>query len=140
MREALFLARRSSWLATQLEARTAGYPRLVLSSAATARFQKPKHPFLKLEDDGIFCADYVHPMLHKSAVPGNQWAANVKRWFDEVVPIVQAALETHARNGRLNELAKWTWFAKRFRAMIEALPQPARTAIGVSLDEIPWGK
>jgi hypothetical protein len=126
--------------ATQLEARTAVYPRLILSPAAAARLQKPKHPFLKLEDDGIFCADYMHPMLHKSAVPGNEWAANVKRWFVEVIPIVQAALETHARSGRLNELAKWTWFARRFRAMMQALPPPALTALGVSGDDIPWGK
>jgi hypothetical protein len=125
--------------ATQLEARTAVYPRIVLSPAAVARFQTTKHPFMKLEDDGIYCVDYMHSMLLKAAVPGDQWAANVKRWFDEVVPVIKTALDAHARSGGgLNELAKWTWFAKRFRATIEALPEQAQTAIGVSLAEIPW--
>jgi hypothetical protein len=125
--------------ATTLEAHTAVYPRIILSPKA-AHFQDMKYPFIKLEDDGIYCVDYIQSIMRKAAIPGEQWAANVKRWFDEVVPVVQAALDAHAQNGRLNELAKWTWFAKRFRSMIEALPQQGRATIGVSLDAIPWGK
>jgi hypothetical protein len=73
--------------AAMLEARTAVYPRVVLSSAAVARLQVQKHPSMKREDDGIYCVDYMQSMMLKSALPGDQWAANVKRWFEEVVPV-----------------------------------------------------
>jgi hypothetical protein len=54
--------------ATMLEARTAVYPRIVLSAAAAHLYQANR-PFVKLEDDGIYCLDYMRSMLFKAAHP-----------------------------------------------------------------------
>lgn len=123
--------------AVQLEERTAIYPRIVLSSAVTERFG-PHQAFVSREEDGISCIDYIRTMIFNLAPPGEAWPAAVKNWFEEVVGVIQAALETHARNGRLNELAKWTWFAKRFRAAVAAIPAEGIKSIGISVDVIPW--
>jgi hypothetical protein len=129
--------------ATTLEAQTAVYPRIVLSASATHIFRANTPfaiPYVKLEDDGIYCLDYMRSMLFRAAPPGNEWAASIKRWFQEVVLVVQSSLNAHAQTGKLKELAKWTWFARRFREAVENLPEPGRKAIGISLDDIPWGK
>lgn len=123
--------------AVQLEKRTAVYPRVVLSSAVTSALDL-NPGFVKREEDGLFCVDYIRNMVFNVAPPGDTWSANVKAWFHEVVAVIHAALETHARSGNLNKLSKWTWFAKRFRAAVESLPPEACTSLGISVENIPW--
>lgn len=122
---------------TQLEARTAVYPRVVLSSRITNR---PiwRQTFTKREDDGILCIDYIKLMPFQAAPPGDDWATNVKQWFDEIFVVVKEALETFEREGKLNELGKWTWFAKRFRTTIAEFPPQALEAWKLSINDIPW--
>jgi hypothetical protein len=126
---------------TQLESRTAVYPRIILSpSARRAEWMKD---FVLLKDyDGIHCINYVQQMLWRSsqgAQQGDEWTKNVKKWLSEVVPLVHARLQDYERAGRLNELAKWSWFARQFRAelgkfsdMLDSLEMP--------LASIPWGQ
>ena len=123
---------------TQLEAQTAVYPRIVLSSAAASSLAVSA--LLKQEDDGVYCVDYLRSMMFNAAQPGDEWAANVKKWFEEVVAVIGAALDTHSRSGALNKFAKWTWFAKRFRETVEGLPEPAIKALGISVEAIPSQK
>ena len=92
--------------ATQLEARTAVYPRIILSSAVSRRGQDWKKFLVTRDDDGIYCLDYIGGMLLRAAPPGDNWAANVKQWFDEIVPVVKSALDALEGNEKLNELAK----------------------------------
>lgn len=125
---------------TQLEFCTAVYPRIVLSNSALPAEPLRRFGIFK-DEDGINCIDYIPMMLFRSAEPGNEWAKNVKQWFDEIVPLVQARLEQYERAGRLNELAKWTWFAKRFRAAIEGYPPGALDdPLNISPASISWGK
>jgi hypothetical protein len=125
--------------ATQLEARTAVYPRIVLSNTAIPSVKFREIGIVK-DVDGIFCLDYIRMMLFHSSQPGNEWGKNVKQWFDEIIPLVQARLELYERAGRLNELAKWTWFAKRFRAAINRFPPEALKDLNISAASIPWGQ
>jgi hypothetical protein len=122
--------------AVELERRTAIYPRIVLSASVSQRFPLADE-FIRREDDGIFCLDYIRKMTWASAQTGEAWVANVKKWFDEVVAVVQAALDAHSRGGRLNELAKWMWFAKRFRAAAISQTEELKK-FGISADSIPW--
>jgi hypothetical protein len=123
--------------AVELEKRTAVYPRVILSSTVTSALDL-NPGYVKHEEDGIICVDYIRNMIFNVAQPGDAWSANVKAWFYEVVPVIQTALETHAQSGSLNKLSKWTWFAKRFRAAIASLPPEACTALGISIENIPW--
>lgn len=117
--------------AVHLEEHTAIYPRIVLSSAAVREFGTD-NLFVKREEDGLYCVDYIRHMIFRSAPPRNTWTADITKWLDEVVVIIQAALDLHARSGNLNKLSKWTWFAKRFRAAIVDLPQQFFTGISAS--------
>jgi hypothetical protein len=122
--------------AVNLEAHTAVYPRVVLSPTVVHGMVSDQ-PAVSLEDDGIHCLDYIPQMMVYAARPGDHWQAEVKQWLEETIAVVGAALETHAREGRIKEFAKWTWFAKRFRKALEK--SPARYS-GVSIEAIPWGK
>jgi hypothetical protein len=124
--------------ATQLELRTAVYPRIVLSNTAMPSEKWRGFRIVK-DDDGISYLDYIGMMLFHSSQPGNEWGKNVKQWFDEIVPLVQARLEQYERAGRLNELAKWTWFAKRFRAALLRFPPEALAPFEISPASIQWG-
>jgi hypothetical protein len=108
--------------AVQLETRTAIYPRVVLSNKITQRQNwTADRLFVLKDDDGIYHLDYISRMLLKAAPPGDDWKGNVRSWFDDVVPIIGRNLRDLELQGKLNELAKWTWFAKRFRASFERL-------------------
>jgi len=120
--------------AADLERRTAIYPRVVLSSKITLNQDWASEGlFIRKDDDGIYQLDYISRMLFYSALPGDSWNANAKAWFESVVANVSANLTNLHRQGKLNELAKWTWFAKRFRSGLEGLGA-AVTGAGISLD------
>jgi hypothetical protein len=74
-------------------------------------------------------------MLMHSALPGATWNANAKMWFDTVLDNIDASLVNLQSKGRLNEFAKWTWFAKRFHAGLERLG-PILSATGISLERL----
>jgi hypothetical protein len=124
--------------AFQLETRTAIYPRVVLSNKITQRQDWAAHqgPFILKDQDGIHNVDYIRSMLFHSAPPGDNWNASVKSWFESVIPIIEGNLRELEANGKLNELAKWPWFAKRFRASLERLPPGALNDLGVSMEAI----
>lgn len=88
--------------AYQLESRTAVYPRIVLSSSPSRRAEWTGFGTVK-DDDGIYCVDYIGGMLFRAAQPGDDWATNVKQWFDEIVVVVQSHLE---KLGRADKLSK----------------------------------
>jgi hypothetical protein len=125
--------------AVQLETRTAIYPRVVLSNKITRRQGwTTDRLFVVKDDDGIYHLDYISSMLFRAAPPGDDWNRNVKSWFDGVVPIIGRNLRDLELKGKLNELAKWTWFAKRFRVSLERLGPEALNAVGISLGTITW--
>jgi hypothetical protein len=45
------------------------------------------------------------------------------------ITVVSAALETHERERRIKEFAKWTWFAKRFRKAVETTSTARRVGV-----------
>jgi len=124
--------------AVALEARTAVYPRIVLSHRTTQRpgwTDKFHGLYAVRDDDGIYCLDYLKMLLLQSAPPGDSYWAGVQAWFDVVVPIIDRNLEDLERNGRLNEFAKWRWFAKKFRGALEKTPPEMLKPAGVSIPQ-----
>ena len=123
--------------AASLEAMTAIYPRIIASPSLSRRL-KWGSPHLTKDSDGIFFIDYIQHMTFRSSAPGDDWNTNVRNWFIDAVAVIQSALKDHESNGRLKELAKWTWFAKRFRQAALTWGPEAHKAIGISLDAITW--
>jgi hypothetical protein len=100
--------------AFHLETRTAIYPRVVLSPKITER--KGWDDFAVKDDDGIRYVDYIGKML---AMIGP--TSDFMPWLESVVSIIEANVKYLENKGRLNELAKWTWFAKRFLSVAKPL-------------------
>jgi hypothetical protein len=98
--------------AFRLETRTAIYPRVVLSPKITKR--KGGHRCALKDEDGIWHVDYIGMMLLMTG-PTDVF----RPWLECVVSIIEANVKYMENKGRLNELAKWTWFAKRFHAALE---------------------
>jgi hypothetical protein len=127
--------------ATQLEARTAVYPRIVLSPTAARPMADISSSifFGTKDEDGIYCLNYIERLLFFSATPGNDWHKDIKQWFDDVVVVIGSNLDRLEREEKLNPWAKWTWFAKRFRAAIDRQAD-ALNQIGISMSAVPWGR
>ena len=125
--------------AYELESRTAIYPRIVLSPQLTSRpaWIDSKIGLTK-DNDGLYHFDYFKQLVLRASAPGDGWAANVKAWFDEVVPLVASKLNEFQKAGKLNELAKWSWFAHQFHQGLQKAPPQILESIGVSLDAISW--
>jgi hypothetical protein len=126
--------------AFNIESRTSVYPRVVLSSQITRRQAWiEKQMDLMKGDDGLCQFDYYKPLILNAAMPGQDYGANIRAWFTDVVEIVAKNLRELEGSGKLNELAKWTWFAREFRRSLERMNPMLLKSLGVSLDAISWG-
>jgi len=126
--------------AFNIESRTSVYPRVVLSSQITSRpAWIEKQMNLMKGDDGLYQFDYYKPLVLSSATPGADYGANVRAWFSDVVEIVTKNLKELEASGKLNELAKWAWFAREFRRGLERMNPMILKSFGVSLELVPWG-
>lgn len=125
--------------AYQIESRTSVYPRVVLSSKITGR---PKWMEQQMDlmkgDDGLYQFDYYKSLVFSAAAPGNDYGAGVRAWFDDAVGVITRNLSDLETKGKLNELAKWAWFAREFRRGLERLNPELLKALGVSLGTIPF--
>lgn len=125
--------------AYQIESRTSIYPRVVLSHKITSRSEWiEKTPFIVKGDDGLYHFDYFQMLVLRASIPGDSYAANLRAWLDDVIGIITRNLTELEEQGRLNELAKWAWFAREFRSDMGRLNPDLLQAFGVSLDAIPW--
>jgi hypothetical protein len=123
--------------AFDIESRIAKYPRVVLSRSITRRANWIKPPFVLRDQDGMYCIDYLMPILFYVASPGDQWARHAKQWFSEISAIIEGSLKRLESEGKLNELAKWIWFARNLREGLGRLPAGAFNDIGLSLETLP---
>jgi hypothetical protein len=128
--------------AFQIESRTSIYPRVVLSRRITSRpmWIQNGHGKLVKDNDGLYHFDYFKGLLFQTAQPGENWFAAVKLWFDDVVTVIDGSLTELENSGRLNEFAKWAWFARQFRSALETQNPELLKSAGVSLDAISWPK
>ena len=78
-----------------------------------------------LSETKMGCTVLIKALLLSSATPGELWQVGVKQWFSEVCIIIQQAVSDLESAGKLNELAKWIWFASNFRKGLERLPHQA---------------
>jgi hypothetical protein len=125
--------------AFKIESRTSVYPRVVLSPHITSRpAWIEKQTDLMRGDDGLYQFDYYKPLILNAATPGQDYGANIRAWFADVVEIVARNLKELESSGKLNELAKWTWFAREFRRGLERMNPMLLKSFGVSLDAISW--
>jgi hypothetical protein len=126
--------------AYMIESRTSVYPRVVLSPSVTSKqdWLLMSSLMVAKDDDGLHHVDYFNVMTNVAVQPGPTYNVEIKRWFTETVSTVNKNLRELKQEGRLNELAKWTWFARRFHVLIENLPQPLLDGWGISLSDIPW--
>jgi hypothetical protein len=109
----------------------------VILSPTAAREFSSKELYISRDNDGIYYANYFRSLIWKSAPPGDSFTVDLKHWFEDVVAIIGAALQRHEREGRLNELAKWTWFAKRFEIAAREM-KDALAAAGIQVEIIKW--
>jgi len=126
--------------AFQIESRTAIYPRVVLSSQITSRpmwIQNRSGKFAK-DHDGLYHFDYFRELLFYTAQSGENWFEAAKLWFDDVTAVINRNLTELESSGRMNEFAKWAWFARQFRRALETLKPEFLKSVGVSLDAISW--
>lgn len=129
-------------MAVQLEKRTAIYPRIALSPSVVRRSAWIESGlFVVRDEDGVYCFDYINHMLLNAALPGELYLANLKQWFDQVVAVIGSNLLELKQRERINELAKWAWFANRFRQAMKGLPAADMMKhAGISTNEISWGE
>ncbi len=127
--------------AYQIESRTSIYPRVVLSHKITSRLEGIEAwSDIKRCDDGLYYVDYFKKLVLSAAIPADSHAASVKAWIKDAIDIIARNLTELESQGRLNEQAKWAWFAREFRSGLERQNPGLLKAIGVSLDTIPWPK
>jgi hypothetical protein len=125
--------------AYEIESRTSIYPRVVLSHKITSRFKLIEtQPSIMKCDDGLYCFDYYSNLVLDTGIIGHNYAASVKSSFDDIISTVVRNLNELESCERLNELAKWAWFAREFRSGLERQNPQLLKALGVSLDAIPW--
>lgn len=124
--------------AFELEQRTSVYPRIVVSNEVIKRPQwiANRLVFCK-EDDGLFCIDFYKMVLFSGVQPGPDNPANLKIWFADIISILQRNITILKHAGKLNELAKWSWFARRYREAIASIPEGSRAALELPLEKIP---
>ena len=125
--------------AFELESRVAVYPRVLVSPRITSR---PTWAALQQEiiigNDGLHHFDYFTRLLLSAAQPGNDYTQRTKEFFNDIVSVVTTKLSELQREGRLKELAKWTWFSRELRRGLQSLQPQHLGALGVSLSKIPW--
>jgi hypothetical protein len=61
----------------------------------------------------------------------------MKEWLVDVSAVITANLKALEAEGDPNKIAKWRWFAGRFRSGIERMEPQWFNAIGLSVDAIP---
>jgi hypothetical protein len=125
--------------AYEIESRTAIYPRVVLSNKITSKGTWIENPVCITKGyDGLFHFDYFTMLVHSASMPGDNHAANVKEWFEDISGIIDKNLREFESKGELKKLAKWAWFAREFRSGLERLNSEVLNSFGVSLNAIPW--
>lgn len=125
--------------AYKIESRTSIYPRVVLSSQITRRTAWiEKQADLMKGEDGLYQFDYYKPLILHAATPGQDYGANLRAWFTDVIEIVANNLKELENSGKLNELAKWTWFAREFRRGLERMNPMLLKSFDISLGAISW--
>ncbi len=125
--------------ASSLEARTAIYPRVVLSNRITERWGASGYGMSK-DFDGLYYVDYMNSMIAMAGMfkGDDDHERAVRVWFESVVPIISRNLTDLEWAGKLRELAKWTWFARKFREAVEKFSAEYRDRVGISTKSIPW--
>jgi hypothetical protein len=122
-----------------LESQIAVYPRVVLSTRIVNRPQWLKDTIGMARDhDGLFYLDYFKGLLFRSSVPGETFLENAKAWFDDVIKVISTKLAELEQAGKLKELSKWTWFARKFRAGLGHTHPEIMKGLNLSMDQIPW--
>jgi hypothetical protein len=126
--------------AYEIESRTSIYPRIVASPKLIDPYWSV---VIHQDDDGLHHLDYFKPMLFAAVrVHPSHPSYNVetKTWFDQVVGVIDSKLSELARAGTLNEFAKWSWFARKWRAALMAKDvAESLKALGISPDALPSG-
>lgn len=119
-----------------IESQTSVYPRVVVSRKAMDRRDWGGVP-LHVGEDGIGALDYWPHMLNQSVRANRQGQAGAKEWFERVVEIIGTELADLKKEGKLNEYAKWAWFARQFREAIVSLGAPLVEELGISAEMVP---
>jgi hypothetical protein len=127
--------------AYQIESQTSIYPRVVLSHNITKQLKWiEKIPSIIKCNDGLYCFDYYSKLILDTGIIGQNYADSVKSSYNDIICTVITNLYKLESCGKLNEMAKWAWFAREFRSGLERQNPELLKALGVSLDTISWPK
>lgn len=122
----------------QLESNAAIYPRVIISPQLLRLYNEPIEmylPGIRREDDGSYCLDYI-ARLHGEQPHSYKHG----EWYEKSTSVISASLDALERSGKVRELEKWIWFAKRFRQDIESIPLENQETWGISLKKMSWEK
>jgi len=89
------------------------------------------------DNDGLYYFDYFKTLLPLSGPPGEHNNIFRKTWFDQVVAVIDKNLTELNVSGKLKELAKWIWFARKFRESVGKLSPQQLQDLDVSVASIP---
>lgn len=117
-----------------IESGVSNYPRIVVSQRARDRKDWSGMP-LHIGEDGLAAINYWPDMVDWLRRP--EYRQRAIQWINKVVEVIEANFAELRTNGRLNEFAKWAWFAREFRTAIERLDRVTLGELGLSVDQIP---
>jgi hypothetical protein len=128
--------------AYRLESRTSVYPRVVLSTQVTSKADWMQHAklFALRDSDGLWHIDYFLSILQLGVPAGDDYKQSLRKWFGDVVSLIDKNLTELSEAGRLNEFAKWAWFANHLRESLQRMHPGYFESMGISLSSIPSPK
>jgi len=102
--------------AYELESRIAIYPRIAVSGKLALSYcAGGKHPPFLAGEDGIKHANYIETMLLVNGEP--------PKYLAQLRSKVAKNIAAFEANGRLNEMAKWSWFGNAVEKAVQQLPR-----------------
>ncbi len=118
--------------AYRIESRIANYPRIVISRDLTSQFPTGAAlvtvSSVVIDDDGLSILN-IYNDLGRSRPPN---LADYQRWFTQTSTIIINQIDDLSKKGKLGELAKWFWFARKF---VQAM-EPTAKYIGLEIEPL----
>jgi hypothetical protein len=122
--------------AVALESRTAIYPRIVLSDDA-AKLIRHRDMWLISDFDGVLCINYYRDLILKAIRPGDNYVEGTAQWFNRVCEVLHTNLSDLRDLKQLNHRAKWCYFARRTREVLESVNPQIFDSLGIDLTKLP---
>lgn len=125
--------------AYSLEAKTAIYPRVVLSQDVCNQTDWIRwgKTFLRRGNDGLYYFNYYRDLVLRSVSPGDRWMDGTKAWSARLNQLLAANLSKLEKESSIAAFSKWAWFANELYAAMSEIPVDSRRGLGLDIEAIP---